>query len=535
MTNSLSSMVFGPMIACLVTYILHSSLLLASAWVFTQAFRDLSHTLRERIWKFAALTGLVTAPLQVFTGIADSGIAMSLPMMQVDGDSNHRLAIGHPGLDLGNQDFATADSAARYAIPGDTGNWNGSQSAIEGHGHELDNSRLDGEPRYSNQQGLAEAQGFLEFGFDADELEPASAASLDVVEPSGQAVAQNTGREWRRWLSLAALLVAAFGLIRLFGQTIWLRGRLADSKSIDGGPIRSDLDKLLANYAIKSPVHLLSSQRFSEPVAYGLFRWRVVLPSGIDQRLSRDEIKALLAHELAHLVRGDAYWLWVGRLLCACFPMQPLNFTARRKWQCAAEFLCDEWAVDHHVPALTLAKCLTTVAEWQIDRPVPEAALAARGKQSDLGKRIERLVADEFIQDANIQKRFRVAVPVLGVMLAGLLVWRGPYAVSHARDGLTTSHGRLNLNAEQFSFPVQGENMAGVPDSTAALELIRELSLLDQELSGLTEDLSDMRRLLDTSSANGPLQELADRIEQAIASLSAKRIQLVDEIYKKRL
>ena len=260
-----------------------------------------------------------------------------------------------------------------------------------------------------------------------------------------------------------------------------------------------------------------------------------MLPSGIDQRLSRDEIKALLAHELAHLVRGDAYWLWIGRLLCACFPMQPLNFVARRKWQSAAEFLCDEWAVDHRVPPLTLAKCLTTVAEWQIDRPVPEAALAARGKQSDLGERIERLVADEFAQDSNIQKRLKVAVTVLGVMLAGLLVWRGPYAELHARDGLTTSQGRQNLNAEQFSLPVQGENMVALPESTAGLELIRELSLLDEELSGLAEDLSDMRRLLGTSSANGPLRELADRVEQAIASLSAKRIQLVDEIYKKRL
>ena len=257
MINSLSSMVFGPMIACLVTYILHSSLLLASAWVFTQAVRDLSHTLRERIWKFAALTGLVTAPLQVFTGIADSGIAMSLPMMQIDGDSNHRSAAGHQGLDLGNRDFATADSAARYAIPGDAGIWDGSPSAIEGRGLELENSRLDVAARYANQQGLGEDLGFLEFGFDAEEIEPASVASLVVVEPSEQAVTQNTGREWRRWVSLAALLVAAFGLTRLFGQTIWLRGRLADSKSIDGGTIRSDLDKLLANYAIKSPVHFV--------------------------------------------------------------------------------------------------------------------------------------------------------------------------------------------------------------------------------------------------------------------------------------
>ncbi len=43
---------------------------------------------------------------------------------------------------------------------------------------------------------------------------------------------------------------------------------------------------------------------------------------------------------------------------------QPLNRLARARLCDSAEFLCDEWAVQHTQSPLALARCLSVVASW---------------------------------------------------------------------------------------------------------------------------------------------------------------------------
>ncbi|MBP86430.1 MAG: hypothetical protein CMJ64_06910 [Planctomycetaceae bacterium] len=146
------------------------------------------------------------------------------------------------------------------------------------------------------------------------------------------------------------------------------------------GTARRTLDRFLKRHKIRRRIRLLTARNQSEPIAYGLFRWTIVLPEGAEDRLERNELKALLAHEVAHLVRGDVRWLWAGRVLCTCFAFQPLNFLARKRWQQVAEYLCDDWALERGVRSLSLARCLTQVAEWRFGADTPPSGwpLAAR-------------------------------------------------------------------------------------------------------------------------------------------------------------
>src|SRR5204863_4151691 len=139
-------------------------------------------------------------------------------------------------------------------------------------------------------------------------------------------------------------------------------------------------------------VLLLSAPDDPEPAAFGISQWTIVLPARAEHELSEDELRALLAHELAHLVRGDSMWLCVSRLVCSCLAFQPLNHLARREWQRAAEFLCDRWAVRRTGTPLALARCLTEVAGWRVSGRASAALLAATGRKSGLADRIERLL-----------------------------------------------------------------------------------------------------------------------------------------------
>ena len=110
--------------------------------------------------------------------------------------------------------------------------------------------------------------------------------------------------------------------------------------------------------------------------------------------MKRDELRGLLTHELAHLVRGDVIWMWIGRVVCTCLAFQPLNFIARRRWQNAAEYLCDDWAMAHGVHRVSMARCLTQIAEWQLDRRLGVDRLAVSGSPGTVSHRVTRLVND---------------------------------------------------------------------------------------------------------------------------------------------
>src|SRR5687768_17595510 len=60
-------------LAWLFTYALHSTLLLATAWLATRRLSDARAGLRERVWKFAILGAFLTASVQVGLGFEPLG------------------------------------------------------------------------------------------------------------------------------------------------------------------------------------------------------------------------------------------------------------------------------------------------------------------------------------------------------------------------------------------------------------------------------------------------------------------------------
>ena len=203
----------------------------------------------------------------------------------------------------------------------------------------------------------------------------------------------------------AAILVwLSVSLIRFSMRTLKLHRILARCQP-DHGPLLRELHQL-SSYRRK--IRLLRSEwtdpganakhnhdSATGPFACGLFRWTIVLPDWIEQELSPAELKALLAHEVAHLVRRDAFWQVIGEFLCSSLAFQPLNFLARNRWQRATELICDDWAIEQHISSTSLANCLTRIAELHLARRTSQLGLTAVGEAGSLTHRIEWLLRSE--------------------------------------------------------------------------------------------------------------------------------------------
>jgi beta-lactamase regulating signal transducer with metallopeptidase domain len=462
MASELSTLIpasFAPATLTLATtYVLHSTLLLGGTWLAVRTGRIRSEALKERLWKLSAVLALVTAPLQLGLGFSPPTLDLAFGGTSIPEKISNRVA---ELAALPNERAPAAPIPLQETPRADIG------VPLVETAPERDRTPV--------------AREFVADRFPGGG-EPVWSAASDSVAPL--APERPRGRMALIWL--AGTLVGLFcaGIVRLVWQTILFSLRLRDCVVIREPSICRQLERIARRGGVRRKFRLLVSPTFRQPAAFGVLRWTIVLPEEALRTFDSSEVYALLAHEAAHLVRGDAIWLWWGRILCSCFAFQPLNFLARREWRRSAEILCDEWAVVHSANGLALARCLTQIAALNSPAAPRLQALWALGPVSHLGERVERLLNNTAVGDAwNTRARGRL-VTLAAAGIASLFVCAAPRTTVLAGASDAVADGRGEPVA--FASLSPGER-------AAATELGRDLEQLQTEVAEVT-DLAQSRR-----------------------------------------
>jgi HEAT repeat protein/beta-lactamase regulating signal transducer with metallopeptidase domain len=239
------------------------------------------------------------------------------------------------------------------------------------------------------------------------------------------------------WAVVALLLLAWYA-----GRRLILVGRLGDRRVVAEGEMPELLASLRREAGSRRRVLLTASQAISSPVALG--SGEICLPAAALDDLDAVQQRAMLAHELAHLVRRDPEWLTFACVMERLFFFQPLNRLARRGIQESAEYLADEWAA-RRSGGVPLARCLVQVAEWIQASPlgVPMAGMAEQ--RSQLAERVSRLLArGEF---GAPRPRHATAMLSVGALVALTLLAPGVHGHRSAGDPALEDY-RIPTDAE---------------------------------------------------------------------------------------
>jgi Zn-dependent protease with chaperone function len=530
------------------TYLMHSTCLLAGVWFYMRVRPRTGHTLRETLWKTALVGSIVTASVQMLPGLRGSFAEVTVAVNEPGSARAPAgpLAGGSAGAD--GMDVASIELSAWRALASETAA--GSESGDIG--WTLKGSYLEELTAVCGENATAQP-GRTE---DAASISTVAAlqthfAALIRTIPPGTILAIAV---------TAAVAAVVLGMARCAWQTWSLRRRLLRCTAIESGPARRLLDELRRMLPNTPEVQLLSATDDPEPAAFGLTRWTIVLPARAVHDLSEDELRALLAHELAHLVRGDSLWLCVSRVVCSCLAFQPLNHLARREWQRAAEFLCDSWAVSRTGTPLALARCLAEVAGWRLSGDPSPALLAATGRKSGLADRIERLVETSDCSQTWTDLRRRRWLLLAGGLLLGIAAWCFPrveVALAEAATKLSaeavpgeaavgahdisrvgertanaTDAAKAQANGDASVAPAEvNDSPAGLPPAGSApvaerppaIDLTALLQSLDRDLSGLERDLGELEPLLAKENTPPQVSALAKRLHAEIAQLTNRR------------
>ena len=287
----------------LLTYLIHSTLLLSLAWLVTSRVRGgvRALALRDMVWKAALVGGLATATLQTGLELQPLGGAIALDR-----------------------------TAAPLAMP-----------------TEAAGNRAAPRPRVEPPAPI-DLSGLMLAG---QAFEPTPAPSV----PAPSVPVAMTLDPLAALLSLWAIVAGLWCLLYLLQRARAFR-RIGPRLAVGHDGLLRMLDALRTAGAVDRPIRLTTACGLTSPVALGADE--IVLPAAALTELEPEQQRSMLAHELAHLVRRDPAWLALACLMERGLFLQPLNRLARTRLQDAAEFLCDDWAVRRTGSGVPLATCL---------------------------------------------------------------------------------------------------------------------------------------------------------------------------------
>jgi TonB family protein len=142
--------------------------------------------------------------------------------------------------------------------------------------------------------------------------------------------------------------------------------------------------------ADRGGAHLYASATIPVPVAFGLLKPAIVVPSKF-VREGGDELECILLHELAHVHRRDAWRHTFERLVHAVLFFNPAVILLLRSLALEREAACDDWAVAHSHDSAAYTHCLALIAVRSSISAETPAACGAMGFGHAIVRRIARL------------------------------------------------------------------------------------------------------------------------------------------------
>ncbi len=232
------------------------------------------------------------------------------------------------------------------------------------------------------------------------------------------------------WALVAALLalklaLASFGLGRMVRRAKEVPACVADQC------------RDVAQTIGAPSVRVVVAAEIGAPCLAGVLRPVILLP---DRTLVGDELRAVLAHELAHARGRDLVWNLVAHGATIVLWFHPLAWRLRQAHAAACDAVCDAVAADFLGDVPTYARTLARMALAAL-APTPATGLAM-ARSSDVRRRV----------DALGRKVFRAPLPrraVLSAILGSglLLLLIGGLAVTDARpldDAKTSPQASTN-------------------------------------------------------------------------------------------
>jgi len=157
--------------------------------------------------------------------------------------------------------------------------------------------------------------------------------------------------------------------------------------------LRMFTKNIALHIGIKNKVQVWLSQQIDVPSVIGFIKPVILLPAAIINRLTTEQLEAVLLHELAHIKRNDYFINLLQSFveIVLCFnPFVKLlsNYIKQERENC-----CDDWVINYQYNKYQYANALLILEEQRKEHLL--LAMAATNKKQILLNRIKRIFSTE--------------------------------------------------------------------------------------------------------------------------------------------
>lgn len=256
-------------------------------------------------------------------------------------------------------------------------------------------------------------------------------ATLATSAPDADATARRSVATPWATLVIAVWSVGTILLLAKLGAAATCASQLCRrAQQLDHRTWNDLLERTCQHLDVRAPVCLARSDAVHVPMAWGIRRHHIVLPSDAEG-WSNDRREVVLLHELAHIRRADCLAHLLSGAVVALHWPNPLVWIARRRQRLERELACDDTVLASGPCGADYAWHLLEIARASDRRPELSAAEVTMATRSQLESRL--LAALDASRDRSRLSQLGAAVPtVIGLLaavaLAGLQPWTTPAA-----------------------------------------------------------------------------------------------------------
>lgn len=240
------------------------------------------------------------------------------------------------------------------------------------------------------------------------------------------------------------LLVAA---VRLSRQQRRLKMIRRAGTKMRSGELYENFVELTRAMKFRRPPLLITSAAATVPFVFGLRTQIVFLPSAAIERLSADELRPVLAHELAHLRHRDQWVSWLQALLGVVWWFNPFYHLLSKVIREVREECRDDAVLAAGVASSHSYSC-SMLAVAALARPQPQSHIALHSLDHNLHPLAIRLAR---IADSSITRREQLTASQWCFLILGaLIILPGLTLSSHTTIG--KENGTMASKNSRFEF-----------------------------------------------------------------------------------
>jgi bla regulator protein blaR1 len=278
--------------------------------------------------------------------------------------------------------------------------------------------------------------------------------------------------DWLPWVLLAVWACGVMVVVGRFARG-WWRVYAAKRAATETSNCRSFTSSACGKLAqddsgffVARSVPVLVSAELMEPGIFGIFRPVLLLPEGILERLTAEQMRAVIAHEMEHVRRRDNLTYALHMVVEALFWFYPPVWWIGARLIDERERACDEAVVEAGGQAEAYAEGILNVCKFCMESPV---GCVAGVTGADLKRRIARIMTGIPVTKLSFGRKL-------------LVVTMGAVAISAPLAAGLVDAARISAQLLQASGPRPSFEVATVKPSQSSAE-VYDLRLSQERLT----------------------------------------------------